>query len=363
MKKAFTLIELLVVIAIIAILAALLMPALQRAREEANKTACRNNVHNVGIAFNLLLNDSKGVWPGWVSDWVETQAWWQAIKEARSTNGDFAYQLINKGYMDDVKLYDCPTSDNPSWGNWNGPEIVPPSPPDSGDGDNETVRFNEYAYDLGRISRNSVPGRAVYGDAPFRRGPPWLQETWDFNHKVGANILYVDLAIDYAQVTRAEDTWSVYTGWDSWSRKGWFPNPRMDEDVNRARTYIRKGVMSGTVASVEAQLSDPNDMDDVYATEGWSGWGWTDPLSWSYGPGDPTSPNGGGGSGDVWGNSKIPPDEPNTGWGIVRCYHFWADGNQRAFFPEVGPYANEPRWDMYDACLMPMSYTGVPGTW
>jgi prepilin-type N-terminal cleavage/methylation domain-containing protein len=363
MKKAFTLIELLVVIAIIAILAALLMPALQRAREEANKTACRNNIHNVGIAFNLFLNDSKGVWPGWVSDWVETQAYFQAIKEARSTNGDYAYMFINKGYMDDVKLYDCPTSDNPSWGDWLGPEIVPPAAPDNQDdiGDAESVRYNEYAYDVGRISRNSVPGRVVYGDAPFRRGSPWLGETFDFNHRTGANVLFIDLAIDWTEVKRAEDAWTLPCGWGNWDRKGWFPNPRMDEDVNRARTYIRKGVMSGTVDYVESQLTDPNDMDDVYVVDGWSGWGWTDPHGFSYGLCDPTAPDGGGRSGDCWGNSKTGP-EPESSWG-TRAWHYWADINRRCFFPEAGPYADEPRWDMYDACLMPTSFTGVPGTW
>lgn len=64
MKKAFTLIELLVVIAIIAILAAMLMPALSKARTEARKAACASNLHNFGLQFAMYLNDHNGYWPG-----------------------------------------------------------------------------------------------------------------------------------------------------------------------------------------------------------------------------------------------------------------------------------------------------------
>jgi prepilin-type N-terminal cleavage/methylation domain-containing protein len=61
-QRGFTLIELLVVIAIIAILIALLLPAVQQAREAARRTQCKNNLHNLGLAFHNY-HDSANMFP------------------------------------------------------------------------------------------------------------------------------------------------------------------------------------------------------------------------------------------------------------------------------------------------------------
>jgi prepilin-type N-terminal cleavage/methylation domain-containing protein/prepilin-type processing-associated H-X9-DG protein len=63
----FTLVELLVVIAIIAILAALLLPALNKTKEQGRATLCRNNMHQIGLGMMLYADENEDLYP-WAGD-------------------------------------------------------------------------------------------------------------------------------------------------------------------------------------------------------------------------------------------------------------------------------------------------------
>ena len=85
-KRKFTLIELLVVIAIIAVLAAILLPALQSARARAKSTGCISNLKTLSTTARQYLDDSRNFWPGRNNRTVRA-SWMRCLVQGRYVNG------------------------------------------------------------------------------------------------------------------------------------------------------------------------------------------------------------------------------------------------------------------------------------
>lgn len=102
MRRGFTLVELLVVIAMVAVLAAMLLPVLSRARESARKAACQSNLRQIGTAFRLYASDYDELYPcnGDRNLWMGRN--WRVVLQSYLPGGRM--QSLPPGYPQPVQV-------------------------------------------------------------------------------------------------------------------------------------------------------------------------------------------------------------------------------------------------------------------
>jgi len=231
--KGFTLTELLVVIAIIGILAALLFPALGRAKETARDANCKSNLKQWGVAWNVYTDDNNGSFSSGVGPVSCRGEWCLALKNAYSKNPDLLLCPSATGPSPDpdigcggphevFEFYDMyDSAGNPLTGSYGINAWVYNPPADMTDVEGRPTAYNWRQLDAAPHP-SSTP---LFLDAMWRGGgpsptdtPPDYNGEWDgydaefhhfalARHNKGVNVLFFDGSVRYSQ---AKDLWTLY---------------------------------------------------------------------------------------------------------------------------------------------------------
>jgi prepilin-type N-terminal cleavage/methylation domain-containing protein/prepilin-type processing-associated H-X9-DG protein len=205
-RKAFTLVELLVVIAIIALLMAILLPTLSRAKKQAKSASCQMRLRQWGVVFQMFAGDNNGFFPANYDPGPNQQeAFWIVGTLPYAQDKDLRICPMAAKSTNPVPCNRCPGTTYSAWG-----------PFDPGSGDDWWSEFDAGSYGINEAIANPPPDiDSIWGILPVKyiwRSPNVKQAG---RIPVLADCLYTD-----AVVLHIDEPPPFPDQYDSWANNG-----------------------------------------------------------------------------------------------------------------------------------------------
>jgi prepilin-type processing-associated H-X9-DG protein len=263
------LIELLVVIAIIAILAAMLLPVLARAKEQARMTQCLNNLQQIGIAIKVYMVDFADHYPTVPPDpknLLQRAAFWGVRlgggdpgPQAQILHLEMATNRLLYVYARNPKLFCCPADRGMSL----SPSVMPQF-----NSDYETFGMS-YWYDGSILEKNHVPVTSPMRDPNFGnagKSADWVREP----------ARYILIGEPSALGDPPDDTSSggawLYTFWH------YARGPRTVSNLSQARDRSISPILFADGHVVSCDFTPAIRSGSKYPLDPWPDWYWYEPL-------------------------------------------------------------------------------------